>query len=148
MAHTVGEILDRKGRAVVTIQPAATLTQAAQLLAEHNIGAVVVSPDGTEVVGILSERDIVRRFAGDGGVGTGSVAVSQAMTTDVRTAAPDTSIDDLVNTMTTGRFRHVPIVDGGRLAGIVSIGDVVKRRMDQLETERESLQEYVTGTSY
>lgn len=141
----VASIINRKGRDVVTITPAATLSRAASLLSEHRIGAVVVSRDGAQVDGILSERDIVRRFAETDGVGTGSVAVSAAMTTEVRTATLETSIDELVQVMTEGRFRHVPITQDGRLIGIVSIGDVVKSRMDELEIAKESLQEYVTG---
>ena len=141
----VASIINRKGRDVVTIPPAATLSRAASLLSEHRIGAVVVSRDGAQVDGILSERDIVRRFAETDGVGTGSVAVSAAMTTEVRTATLETSIDELVQVMTEGRFRHVPITQDGRLIGIVSIGDVVKSRMDELEIAKESLQEYVTG---
>lgn len=141
----VASIINRKGRDVVTITPAATLSQAASLLSEHRIGAVVVSRDGAQVDGILSERDIVRRFAETDGVGTGSVAVSAAMTTEVRTATLETSIDELVQVMTEGRFRHVPITQDDRLIGIVSIGDVVKSRMDELEIAKESLQEYVTG---
>lgn len=148
MSSNVASIINRKGREVVTITPAATLAQATKLLAEHNIGAVVVSRDGTAVDGILSERDIVRRFAADDGVGTGSVAVSSVMTADVHTAAPTDTIDQLVETMTNGRFRHVPIIENNALVGIVSIGDVVKSRMIELETVTESLQEYVTGTSY
>lgn len=148
MATTVSMILDRKGWEVVTIPPAATLGQAAKLLTTHGIGAVVVSGDGEAVDGILSERDIVRRFASDDGVATASVAVSTAMTSQVFTAQPSTTIDELVKIMTDGRFRHVPVVEGDKLAGIVSIGDVVKSRLDQLQTEAESLQEYVTGNSY
>ncbi len=141
----VASIINRKGQEVVTIQPAATLGQAATLLTENRIGAVVVSRDGSSVDGILSERDIVRRFAETDGVGTGSVPVSAAMTTEVHTATLASSIDDLVETMTRGRFRHVPIVEDGALVGIVSIGDVVKSRMDELEIAKQSLQEYVSG---
>lgn len=148
MAQTVQTIINRKGAEVVTITPAATLGKAAALLATHNIGAVVVSNDGETVEGILSERDIVRRFASDEGVATSSVSVSATMTSDVHVAAPDTSIDDLMETMTTHRVRHVPVVDDRKLVGIVSIGDVVKNRMDELETQAKSLKEYVTGSSY
>lgn len=148
MAQTVETILNRKGAAVVTIRPAATLGRAAALLAEHNVGAVVVSSDGRTVEGILSERDIVRRFARDEGVATSSVPVREAMTREVHTATPSTTCDSLMQLMTAKRVRHVPVVDGGVLIGIVSIGDVVKNRMDELEIERASLQEYVTGTSY
>ncbi|WP_370325476.1 CBS domain-containing protein [Euzebya sp.] len=148
MAQTVETIIARKGGAVVTVPPAATLGRAAALLAEHNIGALVVSADGDRVDGILSERDIVRRFAADDGVATSSVAVSSAMTADVHSVEPTATVDELMETMTNRRIRHVPVVDGGRLVGIISIGDVVKNRMDELETERASLQQYVTGTSY
>lgn len=148
MAQTVESIINRKGGQVVTIPPAATLGSAAALLAEHNIGAVVVSTDGRTVEGILSERDIVRRFARDQGVATSSVSVAATMTRDVHVGTPDSSVDDLMGLMTKHRFRHVPIVANGVLVGIVSIGDVVKNRMDELETTAASLQEYVTGTSY
>ncbi|CAN5802458.1 CBS domain-containing protein [soil metagenome] len=148
MAQTVQTIINRKGAEVVTITPAATLGKAAALLASHNIGAVVVSDDGETVAGILSERDIVRRFASDEGVATSSVSVAATMTSDVHVAGPDTSIDDLMQTMTTHRVRHVPVVADGKLTGIVSIGDVVKNRMDELEIQAKSLKEYVTGSSY
>ncbi len=148
MAQTVETIINRKGAEVVTIQPAATLGRAAALLAEHNIGAVVVSADGQTVDGILSERDIVRRFAADDGVATSSVSVAVTMTADVHVVGLDATVDSLMETMTTHRIRHVPVVDDGRLIGIISIGDVVKNRMDELETQAESLREYVTGTSY
>lgn len=148
MAQTVETIINRKGSEVVTITPAATLGQAAALLAEHNIGAVVVSRDGQTVEGILSERDIVRRFASDEGVGTSSVPVATSMTAQVHVVPPTATVDQLMETMTTHRIRHVPVVQDDRLIGIVSIGDVVKNRMDELETQAASLREYVTGTSY
>lgn len=148
MAQTVETIINRKGAEVITIPPAATLGRAAKLLAEHNIGAVVVSSDGHTVEGILSERDIVRRFAADEGVATSSVSVGATMTTDVQVVGPDATIDSLMQTMTNRRIRHVPVVEEGRLIGIISIGDVVKNRMDDLEIQTESLREYVTGTSY
>lgn len=148
MAQTVQTILNRKGGEVVTITPAATLGKAAALMAAHNIGAAVVSEDGETVQGILSERDIVRRFAEDDGVATASVSVGATMTGDVHVAGPKTSIDELMETMTNHRIRHVPVLEDGKLVGIVSIGDVVKNRIDELETQAQSLQEYVTGTSY
>ena len=148
MAQTVETIINRKGTDVVTIAPAATLGQAAALLAQHNVGAVVVSSDGEAVEGILSERDIVRRFAADEGVATSSVPVSSTMTADVHVASLDTTCDELMETMTNHRIRHVPVVDAGRLVGIVSIGDVVKNRMDELQIQTESLRGYVTGSSY
>jgi CBS domain-containing protein len=148
MAQTIDRIITRKGSEVVTITPAATLGQAASLLSEHGIGAVVVSTDGSTVEGILSERDIVRRFAQDDGVGTASVSVASTMTRDVHVAAPSATVDELMETMTNHRIRHVPVVEDGTLIGIVSIGDVVKNRMDELEITTRSLQEYVTGSSY
>lgn len=148
MAQTVETILNRKGDGVITIAPAATLGKAAALLAEHNIGAVVVSKDGKSVDGILSERDIVRRFAADEGVATASVSVAETMTKDVHVVGPTATIDDLMQTMTEHRIRHVPIVEDGSLVGIISIGDVVKNRMEELRLQTESLKEYVTGTSY
>jgi CBS domain-containing protein len=148
MAQNVQTIIQRKGDEVVTIPPASTLGQAAALLAQHNIGAVVVSGDGQAVDGILSERDIVRRFASDEGVATSSVSVASTMTADVHVVSPEATVDELMATMTTHRIRHVPVVQDGRLVGIVSIGDVVKNRIDELETQAESLREYVTGSSY
>lgn len=148
MSLTVESLMARKGTDVVTIAPTATLGQAAALLSEHNIGAVVVSADGKAVDGILSERDIVRRFAATDGSGTASIPVSQAMTTNVHCATPATSIDELTETMTNNRFRHVPVTVDQELVGIVSIGDVVKSRMDELTIVTESLQMYVTGASY
>lgn len=148
MAQTIDRIITRKGSEVVTITPAATLGQAATLLSEHGIGAVVVSTDGSTVEGILSERDIVRRFAQDDGVGTASVSVASTMTRDVHVAPPSATVDQLMETMTTHRIRHVPVVEDGALIGIVSIGDVVKNRIDELEITTKSLQQYVTGSSY
>lgn len=148
MSLTVADLISQKGADVVTIAPSATLGRAAALLAEHGIGALVVSADGEAVEGILSERDIVRHFARTEGAGTSSIPVREAMTTAVHVATPETSIDELAETMTSRRFRHVPVTRDGRLAGIVSIGDVVKSRMDELQVATESLQMYVTGTSY
>ncbi|MEE8603400.1 CBS domain-containing protein [Euzebya tangerina] len=148
MAQTVQSIMNTKGDGVVTITPAATLGKAAALLAEHNIGAVVVSRDGDSVDGILSERDIVRRFARDEGVATASVSVAETMTKDVHTTGPDASVESLMQTMTNHRIRHVPVIKGGMLVGIVSIGDVVKNRIGALELEAESLKEYVAGNTY
>ena len=148
MAQTVQSIIKGKQEGVVTIPPAATLGKAAALLAEHNIGAVVVSQDGHTVAGILSERDIVRRFATDDGVATSSVSVAETMTKDVHVTGLAASVDSLMQTMTTHRIRHVPVVEDGQLIGIVSIGDVVKNRIGDLELEAQSLKEYVAGNTY
>jgi CBS domain-containing protein len=129
---------------VVTISPDATVRDLLALLAEHNIGAVVVSTDGQAVDGIVSERDVVRRLHQDDGVLDG--AVSSIMTRDVRTCEPDTSVDDLRVMMTERRIRHVPVVSGGSLTGIISIGDVVKSSLDQLQFERDQLDSYVHQT--
>jgi CBS domain-containing protein len=129
---------------VVTISPDATVRDLLALLAEHNIGAVVVSTDGQAVDGIVSERDVVRRLHQDDGVLDG--AVSAIMTSDVRTCEPDTSVDDLRVMMTERRIRHVPVVSGGSLTGIISIGDVVKSSLDQLQFERDQLDSYVHQT--
>ena len=129
---------------VVTIPPDATVRDLLSLLAEHNIGAVVVSGDGRAVDGIVSERDVVRRLHEDDAVLDG--AVSAIMTSDVRTCEPDTPVDDLRVMMTERRIRHVPVVTDGRLTGIISIGDVVKSSLDQLQFERDQLDSYVHQT--
>jgi CBS domain-containing protein len=129
---------------IVTIRPDATVRELLALLAQYNIGAAVVSGDGQTVDGIVSERDIVRRLDGnDAGLGD---TVSQIMTTDVQTCAPTSSLDEVRTTMTQGRFRHLPVVDDGRLVGVVSIGDVVKAHIDQVEFERDQLDSYVHQT--
>jgi CBS domain-containing protein len=138
----VAQILDRKGREVATIAPDARVTDALAGLKERNCGALVVSADGTTMVGIISERDIVRRLASDPH-GTLDAAVSDLMVTDVATCETSWDIERLAGLMTTRRIRHLPVVDDGALAGIVSIGDVVKFRLDALETEREQLVGYI-----
>ena len=144
MAVQISVILDRKGRDVVTIRPDAMLLAAADTLNQHNIGALVVSTDGSTVEGMVSERDVVNELARRG---TGAVkrTVAEVMSTDVTTCMPDATVNELMATMTERRIRHVPIVEDGRLAGIVSIGDVVKMRLDELEVEKDSLEQYVTG---
>lgn len=147
MGVPIEAILNRKGRDVVTVRPDATVADAADILAAHNIGALVVSTDGETLEGIVSERDIVRRLA-DTGSHCLELSVSDVMTEVVSTATGDETADELMQTMTTQRHRHIPVVKGGKLAGIVSIGDVVKSRMDELEIETEALKDYVTGSSY
>ena len=137
------DILERKGADVATVAPETTVRDAVAALARHNVGALVVSPDGSRVVGIMSERDVVRRLATDGAAVLDR-PVEALMKRDVMTCAPTTSCDDLMETMTEGRFRHVPVVEDG-LVGIVSIGDVVKVRIDELATEREQLAGYIAG---
>ncbi|MDP9862011.1 CBS domain-containing protein [Streptosporangium brasiliense] len=127
---------------MTTIRPEATVTELLAVLAAHNIGAVVVSEDGSSIAGIVSERDVVRRLD-DRGAGVLTAPVSSIMTTDVHTCPPTANVDDLRQTMTTHRIRHVPVMDGGRLAGIVSIGDVVKSAIESLETEKAYLVDYL-----
>ncbi|MGY4769364.1 CBS domain-containing protein [Kribbella sp. CWNU-51] len=139
----IKDVLRGKGNQVVTISPEATVTELLALLAEHNIGAVVVSADGSSVDGIVSERDIVRLW--NRTPEAGEVRVSAIMTAEVRTATPDDLIDNLMRLMTEHRIRHVPVVVDGSLAGLVSIGDVVKSRIGELEFEREQLSNYISS---
>jgi len=129
---------------VVTIGPDATVRELIALLAEHNVGALVVSEDGEQVSGIVSERDVVRRLHADPGVLDSPVR--SIMTADVRTCVGDDALTDLMQTMTEHRIRHVPVVADGRLTGIISIGDVVKNRIGELEFERDQLDHYVHQT--
>ncbi|NDU71153.1 CBS domain-containing protein [Actinomadura sp. DSM 109109] len=138
----IRDILRRKGDAVATVRPDATVRQLLAVLAEHNIGAAVVSPDGSAISGIVSERDVVRRLH-EHGAALLDRPVSEIMTAEVRTCGPDDRVDDLRHAMTEHRFRHVPVIGDGRLAGIVSIGDVVKSAIDELESEREHLVDYI-----
>ena len=126
---------------VVTIRPEATVRELVAALAEHNVGALVVSADGSSVAGIVSERDVVRRLNADPSVLDSPV--SAIMTAEVQTCTGAQTVDDLMQTMTNGRFRHIPVVEEGRLTGIVSIGDVVKARMSELQFERDQLDHYV-----
>lgn len=147
MTVRVGVILDRKGDEVFTISPDASIAEATGTLKQHNIGALVVSADGRTVRGILSERDIVRRLAA-AGADCLHETVGEVMTTQVTTCGRDRTADELMALMTNSRIRHVPVVEDDELAGIISIGDVVKSRMDELETKAQALEEYVTGSGY
>jgi CBS domain-containing protein len=141
----ISDVLSNKsGGQVVTIPPDATVRELLGLLARHNIGAVVVSADGESVDGIVSERDVVRRLHDDESVLDG--AVSAIMTSEVATTEPHTPVDDLRVLMTERRIRHVPVLADGRLSGIISIGDVVKSSLDQLQFERDQLDSYVHQT--
>jgi CBS domain-containing protein len=140
----ISDVLRGKGTAVVTVTPNQSVTDLLDLLAKHGVGALVVSSDGVTVEGIVSERDVVRRLQRDGARML-ERPVREIMTSDVHTATPDVSLEDLMRLMTEHRFRHVPVLVDGRLAGIVSIGDVVKRRIDELQTERDALTAYITS---
>jgi len=138
----IADVLSNKGAAVATIAPETTVSQLLASLAALNIGAmVVVGADG--LAGIVSERDVVRELHKRGG-GLLGQPVSEIMTTVLATCTPRDTVDHLVVLMTQNRVRHVPVLDEGRLAGIVSIGDVVKTRMEELETEQQHLQDYIT----
>lgn len=137
----VDQILDSKGREVATVAPDATIADAVRLMAARNVGALVVSADGGTVDGILSERDVVRALASQDDVL--ACRVEELMVGDVATCDGRTDTEQLMGTMTAGRFRHVPVVAGGGLVGIVSIGDVVKARIDELATETEQLVGYI-----
>ncbi|HEU4489507.1 MAG TPA: CBS domain-containing protein [Jiangellales bacterium] len=142
----IADVLRSKGATVLTVTPDMTVRDLVAMLAEHRIGATVVSVDGGSVDGIVSERDVVRALAARGAAVL-SERVADIMTAEVQTCKPDASVNDLMRTMTEGRFRHVPVVVEGRLSGIVSIGDVVKTRIGELETERESLERYISSGS-
>ena len=129
---------------VITISPDASVRDLVGLLAEHNVGALVVSEDGETVLGIVSERDVVRRLHADGAVL--DARVGEIMTSEVRTCTAGDGLTDLMQVMTEHRIRHVPVVDDGRLTGIISIGDVVKNRIGELEFERDQLDSYVHQT--
>jgi CBS domain-containing protein len=140
----ITDVLRRKGNVVVTIAPDRTVRELLALLAEHKIGALVVSADGAHVDGIASERDVVRRLCSDGDAILDG-PVTGIMTQIVKTCAPEDTTDDLMAAMTEHRIRHVPVLVDGNLAGIVSIGDVVKHRLDELQSERDQLTAYITG---
>jgi CBS domain-containing protein len=135
-------VLRSKGSFVVTVPPGATVGELLDTLAEHRIGAAVVSSDGQMIEGIVSERDVVRRLRG-AGAALLDQPVSSIMTRDVMTCTPDSSIEDLAHLMTEKRIRHVPVTRDGALVGIVSIGDVVKSRISELESERDDLVGYI-----
>ena len=137
-------IKGKSASGVITIIPDATVRELLALLAEHNIGAVIVSGDGTAVDGIVSERDVVRKLNGDDSVLDAPVA--QIMTAVVQTCEPGHDVDGLMAQMTEHRIRHVPVIDHGQLVAVVSIGDVVKSRIGQLEFERDQLDSYVHQT--
>jgi CBS domain-containing protein len=139
----VATVLQHKGGNVVTARPDSSIAEICSLLRSARIGAVVISPDRVRVEGIVSERDIVRALAEHGAAALSKTA-ADLMTRGVITCAPDEDVAGLMTVMTTGRFRHVPVCDEGALVGIVSIGDVVRVRVDEIEHEAEALRTYVT----
>jgi CBS domain-containing protein len=139
----ISDIVRHKGGDVVTIAPSETVTTLLTMLAEHNVGAlVVVTDDG--VAGIVSERDVVRKIA-ERGAEMLDATVDEIMSTSVVSCASKDNVDSVAETMTERRIRHMPVIDDGQLVGIVSIGDVVSSRMRQLETDRGQLEHYIVG---
>ena len=140
----ITDVLRVKGTRVVTVNADMKVRGLLDVLAEHRIGAAIVSHDGTSIDGIVSERDIVRAFA-KRGAAVMSEPVTAIYTAEVDTVTPETSLEEVARMMTERRVRHAPVVVDGGLRGIVSIGDVVKNRIDELETERAALTDYITG---
>jgi CBS domain-containing protein len=139
---TVKTILSAKGNNVITIEPTATLEAAIKILTDRNIGALVVLGPQQRVIGILSERDIVRVMAEEGAHAL-ALPLSQVMTRKVKTCSQSDTIGILMEQMTTGKFRHIPVIEDERLVGIVSIGDVVKERLHEIEREASELRDYI-----
>jgi len=139
---TVKAILSVKGTEVLTIEPTTSLAAAAKLLAERKIGALVVTGPDQRVVGIVSERDIVQELAAHGPAAL-DLALTEVMTRKVTTCSASDTISSVMERMTAGKFRHLPVLDQGRLAGIVSIGDVVKHRLQEMEREQSALRDYI-----
>jgi CBS domain-containing protein len=140
----VKDVLAHKGAAVMTIQPGGTVAEVISALARHRIGALVVSSDGRAIEGIVSERDVVRALDGFG-ADLLTMQVREIMTADVHTCGPSDEIRSLARTMTDKRFRHMPVAVDGALSGIVTLGDVVKSRVDELENEANQLMGYISG---
>jgi CBS domain-containing protein len=140
----ISDVLNGKGFDVICIDPASSIRELVALLSERNLGAVVVSGDGTSIAGIVSERDVLRHLVE--GVNFLDQPVSSIMTTEVHTCTPEDSVQSLMSAMTDRRVRHIPVVDRrGALTGIVSIGDLVKSQIAQLQFERDQLEGYVSG---
>ncbi len=142
----VRDMLAQKGGEVATVRPDATIDTVVHRLKVEGIGALVVSADDDGVDGIISERDIVRGLP-EHGAALLSMKASEMMTSSVKTCAPDDKIEDIMSEMTSHRFRHLPVVSDGKLCGIISIGDVVKNRLEELETETHVLRDFIVGRS-
>ncbi|HVZ51230.1 MAG TPA: CBS domain-containing protein [Pseudolabrys sp.] len=138
----VKAILAAKGGDIVSIEPTATLSAAAKILRERRIGALVIRGAGGRLSGILSERDIVRTVA-EHGADALTLPVAQVMTRNVMTCAENDTVSDIMEQMTAGKFRHLPVVHEGRLVGLVSIGDVVKQHVEEIERESEAMRDYI-----
>ena len=138
----LGQLLDQKGRGAMTVEANETLASVFGTLAEKRIGALVVCGKGGEVIGIISERDLVRSIANEG-ERVLSWPVANVMTKDVITCSEDETVNDVMEKMTAGRFRHMPVVEAGRLSGVISIGDVVKHRIEEVEREAADIRAYI-----
>jgi CBS domain-containing protein len=143
---TVAAILKHKGPNVVAVRPTDSVAQVANVLSHHRIGAALVEDAAHQILGIVSERDIVQALARSG-ERTLQMTAAQLMTQGLRTVGPQTTVSEAMGLMTEGRFRHLPVLADGRLVGIVSIGDVVKARLMQQECEVDSLKAYVAGAT-
>lgn len=141
----ISDVLRNKGTDVFTIRPDTSVRDFLGILAEHRIGVCVISEDGTTLAGIVSERDVVRGLAARGAELL-EEPVTVVATIDVHTAEPETTLEDLSRLMTERRIRHVPVIVDGSLSGLVSLGDVVKHRMDELESERQHLVDYINSS--
>ena len=142
----VRHIVSVNGADVATARPDTTIADAAKVLRDRNIGALVITTDDGGLAGILSERDLVRGLP-DHGTDLLALKVKDRMTTEVTTCSPDDRVDGIMKLMTDGRFRHLPVVEAGKLVGIVSIGDVVKSRLEELEAEATTLRQYIAGNA-
>ena len=142
----VRQILTSKGGDIVSIGPSARIADVAALMGEKRIGAIVVLEADERIVGIVSERDVTRGLA-EHGAALLSMTTDQIMTRDVVTCTPEDGIDKLMRKMTTGRFRHLPVIEKTNMVGIVSIGDIVKHRLEELENEASLLQDYIAGAA-
>ncbi len=140
----VGTILGTKGMVVQTLSANAKLSDAVATLNAHNIGAVVIVDDGGAIVGILSERDIIRRL-GSNAAATLSMSIADCMTRGVVTCTSQTEISEVMERMTARRIRHMPVVDNGKLVGIISIGDVVKHKIEETERDAAALRDYIAS---
>lgn len=138
----VKTILSKKGSDVLTVEPTKNVAAAARLLSEHAIGALVVTGADRRIVGIVSERDIVQELAAHGAAAL-ELPLTDVMTRRVVTCSPSDTVSSVMERMTQGKFRHLPVLEQGRLAGIVSIGDVVKHRLQEMESEQSALRDYI-----
>lgn len=139
---SIAQILSGKGHKVITTTPERSLHETAQLMAQHGIGAIIVSGVSGGIAGILSERDIMRAIS-QHGAGALEQRVSSYMTRNVVTVEPNATVHYVMHRMTSGRFRHMPVLRNGELIGIVSIGDLIKHRLAELEEEQQALKEYI-----